>query len=95
MSLLSDNLRYLRGQKECSQKQIATDLIMERGRYAKYEDDKSEPPLEILKRISHYFKISIDMLVSMDVRNLTDEERYNAYSFSHNLQPKVDDISDI
>lgn len=95
MSLLSDNLRYLRGQKECSQKQIATDLIIERGRYAKYEDEKSEPPLEILKRISNYFKISIDMLVTVDIRNISDEERYTAYAFPYNLTPKVDEISDL
>lgn len=68
MSLLSENMRYLRTQLDKSQKAIAEDLIITRGRYSKYEDGASEPPLEVLLRISRYFHISIDLLVSVDLR---------------------------
>lgn len=67
MLLLSQNLRYLRAQKKMSQLHLANELIISRGRYAKYEDGKSEPPLEILQRISHYFKVSIDLMISVDL----------------------------
>jgi len=70
MSLLSENLRYLRAQKKCAQQQVANDLIISRGRYSKYEDGKSEPPLEILKRISGYYHVSIDLMVSVDLRQI-------------------------
>jgi len=70
MSLLSENLRYLRAQKKCAQQQVANDLIISRGRYSKYEDGKSEPPLEILKRISVYYHLSIDLIVSVDLRKI-------------------------
>ena len=64
MILLSGNLRYLRAQKKLSQQQLANELMITRGRYAKYEDGKSEPPLEILQRISRFFKVSIDLMIS-------------------------------
>lgn len=81
MSVLSENLRYLRAQKNCSQQQIANDLIISRGRYSKYEDGKSEPPLDILKLISQYFEVSIDLLISIDLRNVSTEKRSYIYCY--------------
>lgn len=75
MSFLSDNLRYLRAQKKCVQLQVANELIISRGRYAKYEDGKSEPPLDILLRIAHFFEVSIDLLITVDLRDVPVEER--------------------
>jgi transcriptional regulator with XRE-family HTH domain len=70
MSYLSENMRYLRAQLSCSQQKIADDLVITRGRYAKYEDGASEPPLEILLKISRYFHVSIDLLVSVDISSI-------------------------
>lgn len=70
MSILSDNIRYLRAQKQYSQQKVADDLIITRGRYSKYEDGASDPPLDILLRISHYFYISIDLLLSIDLKKV-------------------------
>jgi len=70
MSFLSDNLRYLRAKQKCSQTHVANELVISRGRYAKYEEGMAEPPLAIMQRISNYFKISIDLLISIDVRDL-------------------------
>ena len=70
MSLLSENLKYLRAQKKHSQQRLADELVIGRGRYAKYEDSKSEPPLDILLLISHYFHVSIDLLISVDLRKV-------------------------
>lgn len=75
MSVLSENLRYLRAQKNCSQNQIANELLIARGRYAKYEDGKSEPPLVILQRISYYYGVSIDLLIAIDIRKIPLNER--------------------
>lgn len=68
MSILSENIRYLRGQLGVSQQKVADDLLITRGRYAKYEDEASEPPIELLLKISRYFHASIDLLVSIDLR---------------------------
>lgn len=77
MSKLSDNIRFLRVRKEVSQQKIAEALIITRVRYAKYEDGTSEPPIEILLRLSKYFGISIDLLVSVDIRKYPLEDMLN------------------
>ena len=70
MSLFSDNIRSLRLKKNISQKKLAESLLITRGRYVKYEDGTSEAPYEILKRISQYYKVSIDILLCADVRKI-------------------------
>ena len=74
MSILSENMRYLRAQQKYAQQKIADDLLITRGRYAKYEDGATEPPIEILIRISKYYRVSIDLLVGVDVRKYTLEK---------------------
>lgn len=68
MSIFSDNIRFLRGKKNLSQAKTAEELLITRERYAKYEDGRSEPPIEILLRISKYHKVSIDLLVAIDIQ---------------------------
>ena len=77
MSKLSDNLRFLRAGKQLSQQKVADHLVITRVRYAKYEDGTSEPPIEILMRISKYFSVSIDLLVAVDLRKYPLEEMLN------------------
>ncbi|KFF11971.1 XRE family transcriptional regulator [Flavobacterium hydatis] len=70
MSLFSDNIRSLRLKKKVSQEKVAESLLITRSRYTKYEDGTSEAPYEILKKIAHYYQISIDLLLSVDVRKI-------------------------
>ncbi|ALM50473.1 XRE family transcriptional regulator [Flavobacterium psychrophilum] len=70
MSLFSDNIRHLRNQKNISQENIAGALVITRGRYVKYEDGTSEPPYEILLRLSRYYNVSVDLLLSVDIRKV-------------------------
>ncbi|MFC6269712.1 XRE family transcriptional regulator [Frigoriflavimonas asaccharolytica] len=77
MSILSENIRYLRAQLNLSQRSISEILVITRSRYAKYEDAVSEPPLEILSKISRYFNVSIDLLISIDLRKYPLEKILN------------------
>ena len=74
MSILSENMRHLRGLQKYAQQKIADDLLITRGRYAKYEDGSSEPPIEILIRLSKYYRISIDLLVGLDLSKYSLEK---------------------
>lgn len=74
MSLLSENIRYLRSQLGHSQQKVADALNITRGRYGKYEDGATEPPLEILLRVSRYYHVSIDLLLSVDLRKIPLKE---------------------
>lgn len=70
MSLFSDNIRHLRVKKEVSQQFVAENLSISRDRLAKYEEGKSQPPFEILIKLSHYYHVSIDLLLTADIRKV-------------------------
>lgn len=75
MSIFADNIRFLRIKKGLSQQSFADDiLIMSRDRYSKYENGRSEPPYDVLIKISKYFNISIDLLLTIDIRKYPLEE---------------------
>jgi transcriptional regulator with XRE-family HTH domain len=57
-----------------SQQQTAESLEIKRGRYEPYESGKVEPPYDILKKISRQFNISIDLLLSVDIRKYRIDE---------------------
>jgi transcriptional regulator with XRE-family HTH domain len=44
--------------------------LLLQGRYVKYEDGTSEAPYEILKKIAQYYQVSIDLLLSVDIRKV-------------------------
>ena len=68
MSIFSDNIKVLRGKRETTQQELADSLMITRSRYVSYEDGRSEPPYDVLIKISKYFNISIDLLLTVDIR---------------------------
>lgn len=56
--------------KELSQSKVAESLAISRDRLAKYEEGKSQPPLEILVRLSRYYHVSTDLLLTVDIRKV-------------------------
>lgn len=70
MSLFSDNIKYMRSQLCLTQQKVADDLTITRARLLKYEDGTSQPPIELLKKISNYYHVSIDIMVSVDLRKV-------------------------
>jgi transcriptional regulator with XRE-family HTH domain len=77
MSIFSDNIVFLRGKKNVTQHKLADELILTRSRYVSYEYGNAEPPIEVLIRISKYYNISIDLLVTVDIRKYPLEEMVN------------------
>lgn len=79
ISILADNIRYLRLQQipEISQQQIADRLFVTRVSYAKYETAKASPPLDVLLAISRYYHISTDLLLTVDLRKYKLQEMLN------------------
>jgi len=67
MSVLAENLKHLRAKKGLSQQRVADYLIITRSRYAKYEEGAADPPLELLLRISRYFHVSTDLLLTINL----------------------------
>jgi len=70
MSIFSENIRLLRAEKKLSQQKVAEALIITRAALSKYEEGKSEPPLDVLGRIARYYHVSIDVLIGVDLRKV-------------------------
>lgn len=74
MSVFSNNIRFLRAKRKLSQQNVADELTISRVRYSKYENGISEPPIELLIKISKYFHVSIDLLLSVDIEKYPMDE---------------------
>ncbi|RZJ31995.1 MAG: LexA family transcriptional regulator [Flavobacterium sp.] len=70
MSLFSDNIKFLRDKAKETQQQTADRLEIKRAGYVKYEGGFVEPPYDILRKLALHFNISIDLLLSVDVRKV-------------------------
>lgn len=81
MIYLSQNLRALRKDQRISQQVLADKLLVSRASLAKYEGAVNEPSLDVLLRISRYFRVTVDTLLSVDLT------KHNLSSF---IQGKYD-----
>lgn len=70
---IAHNIKYLRGLKSLSQEKLADELGITRSRLGAYEENRNEPPIEILIKLSDYFHISIDVLIRVDLRKTKPE----------------------
>ena len=61
------NLVNHRKNKKITQQEMADILGIKRTTYASYEQDLSSPDIETLKKISQFFRVSIDELVGNDI----------------------------
>ena len=59
-------LRDLRKTKKLSQKEVAGRLDIPATTYNTYESGRTEPPIEILVRLSHLYELPIDFMVQRD-----------------------------
>src|SRR5690606_14413360 len=71
MLYISDNLKYLRSKRGLSQQEAADGMKMPCDRYKKYEYGKNVPPAETLVIISRFYHISIDLLLTIDLRKIS------------------------
>ena len=57
-------LKLIRTQKKYSQLKVAMDLNISREALSYYENGKRSPDVQMLRRLSAYFIVSIDFLVN-------------------------------
>ena len=57
-------LRQIRKKKGYSQLKVAMDLSISREALSHYESGKRSPDIDMLLRLSDYFKVSIDYLIT-------------------------------
>lgn len=87
------NLKIVRKKFQKTQEEVASMLNIKKQTYQNYELGKREPDIETLKKISQFFRVSIDELVDNDispfisVANFSDEQKANLYLIEK-LSPK-------
>jgi len=67
MSKISKNIKHLRQWKKWSQQELADELGISRSRIGSYEEERCDPPIDILVKISNLFHIAVDALVKCDL----------------------------
>lgn len=70
MGKISKNIRHLRVLNKWSQEQLAEKLDISRARIGSYEEERCDPPIETLIKLSNLFHIAVDALVKCDLRKL-------------------------
>lgn len=72
MENISINIRHLRHLKKLSQEALAEDLNVTRAKIASHEAGRTVPNIELLIKLSDYFKIPIDILLRKDLTKTKD-----------------------
>lgn len=57
-------LKLIRKQKKYSQLKVAMDLSISREALSYYENGKRNPDLQMLRKMSKYFNVSIDYIIN-------------------------------
>jgi transcriptional regulator with XRE-family HTH domain len=68
MKFISSNIKHLRHLNSLSQEQFADQLNLTRARIGSYEEERCDPPIDVLIKISKLYHIAIDALVKADLR---------------------------
>ncbi len=76
-NFLGSNIRHLRKSKNLTQDQLADKLGVKRAMIGSYEEGRATPKIHALQTISHYFNVSIDDMINMDLKteNLETENQ--------------------
>ena len=87
--MLSEVLKRLRFESDCSQQDLADVLGVKRQTYSAYERDLSVPDANTLLKIAEYFDVSLDYLLERtEIREIATESEKPDTSNS-SLQPPI------
>lgn len=64
---LIENLKHLRKLFEMTQQQAADEFEIKKSTYAAYEEGRSIPPYNTIRKISDFYNLTIDILISKDL----------------------------
>ena len=79
---IAESITQLRKMSKLSQKEVASLLGVTQATYSTYERGRTEPPAEILVRLSYLFKTPVDVIVQVDRTAKTRED----------TQAQIDDL---
>lgn len=74
---LGERLKYLRGKR--TQEEVAKAIGLSRARYSHYENNRVEPDITILSKLSDYYNVSVDYLLGRPTDATTEETEDPAF----------------
>ena len=72
MVFFGSNIKLLRQRKKRSQEDVASELAIKRSTLSGYENEVAEPNFENLIKLSQYFRITIDKLLKIDLKTISE-----------------------
>ncbi len=72
MSIVSDNMKYLRKLHGMTQDQFARRMGIKRASVGAYEEQRANPNIDVLKTMSKLFNVSVDDLLKKDLRKIRE-----------------------
>jgi transcriptional regulator with XRE-family HTH domain len=88
MSLISDNLKFLRKKINLTQEQMAQQIGIKRSLLGAYEEGRADPRISNLLKFAEIFNLSVDQLIGMDLTgaNSPIQESGNVQRAKSNLR---------
>ncbi len=74
MSIVSDNIKYLRKQLHFTQEKMAGKIGIKRSLLGAYEEGRADPRLNNLQKMADIFNISVDMIINNDLTKMPVNE---------------------
>ena len=73
-ALIAQSLLKARRSEGLSQKEVAAAVGVTQATYSTYERGRTEPPAEILVRLSYLFKVPVDVIIQRDRLHRTSDD---------------------
>ena len=89
--MLSSQIRRLRLACGISQVELARRIGVTKQSISNWENDNIQPSIEMLKRLSETFAVSVDVLLGMDDRKYLEITGLSDTQLAH-IQALIDDI---
>jgi transcriptional regulator with XRE-family HTH domain len=64
MSIISQNIKYLRKKRGITQQAFADEVGIKRSLVGAYEEDRADPKYDLLKKLAVYFDVSLDDFIN-------------------------------
>lgn len=72
---LGKNLKYLRNLHSLGQQNVADEIGIGRPAYASYEEERAQPNIQTLIKLSDLYGFAIDVLVKNDVEEIVNKAK--------------------
>lgn len=74
MTLISENIKYLRKKSGDTQGDLANKIDLKRSLVGAYEEGRADPRISNLIKMAEVFDVSVDLLINTDITKMTDEQ---------------------